>query len=82
MQKMIGYGLLDRIIYGCVDMECLYYLLHVISFKDFVVCACFVEGMSNGCDDFCWLFFNGFWKWWALQRLRRMGLWRGWGMPR
>ncbi len=57
---MIGYGLVDRIIYGCVDMECLYCLLQVISFKGFAVCTCFVKSMSNECDDFCLLFFNGF----------------------
>jgi hypothetical protein len=57
---MKGYGLVDRIIFGCVDMECLYCLLQVISFNGFVVCAYFVESMNNRCDDFYLLFFNGF----------------------
>ncbi len=63
MQKMTKDGLLDKIIYGCVNMECLYCLLQVISFKSFVVCAYFVKGMNGGYDDFCLLFFNGFSKW-------------------
>jgi hypothetical protein len=57
---MIGYGLVDRIISGCVDMECLYCLFQVISFKGFVVCACFVEGMSNRCDDFLFIILQWF----------------------
>ncbi len=45
----------------------------VVSFKSFVVCACFAKGISGECDDFYWLFFNGFWKWQVLQMLRRKG---------
>jgi len=26
--------------------------------------------MSNECDDFCFLFFNSFWKWRTLQRFQ------------
>jgi hypothetical protein len=52
-------------------MECLCYLLQVISFKSFEVCACFAEGMSSECDNFCLLFFNIFWKWRALQKFQK-----------
>jgi hypothetical protein len=52
-------------------MECLCYLLQVISFKSFEVCAFFVKGMSSECDDFCLLFFITFWKWRALQRFQK-----------
>ncbi len=63
MQKKKDKNGLVRIIYGCVYMECLCCLLHVIFFKSFVVCPCFAKGISDECDDFYWLFFNGFRKW-------------------
>jgi hypothetical protein len=81
VQITTGDGLVDRIVSGFVDMKCLCCLLQVISFKSFVVCACFVEGLNSKCNEFCLLFFNGFWKWRALPRLKRIGLWRGWGTP-
>ncbi len=50
-------------------------------FKSFVVCACFAEDLNGECNEFCLLFFNGFWKWQGLQRLKRTCLWKGWGTP-
>jgi hypothetical protein len=73
MWKITRDGLVDRIICGCLDMKCLYCMLQFISFNNFVVCAYFAKGMNGGCDDFYLLFFNGFQKWWALQRLRKAG---------
>jgi hypothetical protein len=37
-------------------------MLQVISFESFVVCACFTEGLNGEFNEFCLLFFNGFWK--------------------
>jgi len=37
-------------------------MLQVISFESFVVCVCFTEGLNGEFNEFCLLFFNGFWK--------------------